>query len=136
MPDRLTYLALLIGWAAPVIALHWIVGAPELRARWKLLAVAILIPTAYLSLADAFAIGHGVWSISENLTIGWRIGSLVFEEAVFFFLTNVLVAQSIILFLSPTARRRAGRMARTIVRRSVPMSARCGPSESVDSPSA
>ena len=134
MSDRLTYLVLLIGWAAPVIALHWVVGAPELRAKWKLLTVATLIPTAYLSLADAFAIGHGVWSISEELTIGWRVGSLVFEEAVFFFLTNVLVAQSMILFLSPSARQRADRIARSAARRmGCRAGRRGGRSEPVDS---
>lgn len=107
MPERFTYLLLLLGWASPVIALHWLVGAPELRARRRLLAVAVLLPTVYLTLADALAIGAGVWSISDQLTLGWRAGSLVFEEALFFFLTNVLVAQSIILFLSPSARERA-----------------------------
>jgi lycopene cyclase domain-containing protein len=117
MPDRLTYLALLIGWAAPVIALHWLVGAPELRARLRLLAVAVLVPTAYLSLADSVAIGSGVWSISEELTLGWRAGSLVFEEAIFFFLTNVLVAQSIILFLSASTRARLQRLIRAGRRR-------------------
>ena len=117
MPERLTYLALLIGWAAPVIALHWLVGAPELRSRFRVLALGVLLPTVYLTLADAFAIGSGVWSISEELTIGLRVGSLVFEEALFFFLTNVLVAQSVILFLAPSARARAWRMARGLMRR-------------------
>jgi lycopene cyclase domain-containing protein len=117
MPDHLTYLALLIGWAAPVITLHWLVGAPELRARLRLLAVAVLVPTVYLSLADAIAIGSGVWSISEELTLGWRAGSLVFEEALFFFLTNVLVAQSIVLFLSASTRARVQRLMRAGWRR-------------------
>ncbi len=118
MPDALrqfTYLLLLLGWALPVIALHWAVGAPELRAHLRLLAVAILTPTVYLSLADAMAINAGIWSISEDLTLGWRIGTLVFEEAVFFFLTNVLVAQSIVLFLSPIARARAQHLARRML---------------------
>ncbi len=104
--ERFTYLALLLGWALPVIALHWLLGAPVLRARLPLLAVAVLVPTAYLSLVDATAIGAGVWAISEELTVGLRLGSLVFEEVVFFFLTNVMVAQSMVLFLSPTARSR------------------------------
>lgn len=117
MPEHLTYLALLFGWAAPVIALHWIVGAAELRARFGLLAIAVLLPTVYLALADAVAIGSGVWSISEELTVGWRAGSLVFEEVIFFFLTNVLVAQSIVLFLSPSARDRAAGRARVLLRR-------------------
>jgi len=105
--ERFTYLALLLGWALPVIGLHWLVGAPELRARLRLLAVAVLVPTVYLSLSDATAIGSGVWAISEELTVGLRLGGLVFEEVVFFFLTNVMVAQSVVLFLSPTVRARA-----------------------------
>ena len=120
MPDalrQLTYLLLLLGWALPVIALHWLMGAPELRAHLRLLAVAILTPTVYLSLADAMAIDAGIWSISEELTLGWRIGTLVFEEAVFFFLTNVLVAQSIVLFLSHTARARAHHLAHRMLHR-------------------
>ena len=116
--ERLTYLALLLGWALPVIGLHGLVGAPELRARWRLLLVAVFVPTVYLSAADAVAIGSGVWSISVELTVGWRLGSLVFEEAVFFLLTNVMVAQSVVLFLSPAARARAWRLARRISRRS------------------
>jgi lycopene cyclase domain-containing protein len=115
--EQFTYLALLLGWALPVIGLHWLVGAPELRRKLPLLAVAVLVPTVYLSLADAAAIGAGVWEISHDLTIGWRAGSLVFEEIVFFFLTNVMVAQSIVLLLSPSARKRAETIARRLVRR-------------------
>ena len=111
MAESLTYLLLLLAWALPVIALHWCVGAPELRAHARLLLVAVLVPTIYLSLADAVAIDAGIWSISEELTVGWQIGTLVFEEVVFFLLTNVLVAQSIILFLSPSARARAQHLA-------------------------
>jgi|SRR5215204_878274 len=112
MPDRFVYLALLLGWALPVIALHWLIGAAELRARWRLLVVAIVMPSLYLAIADSVAIGTGVWSISEELTIGWRVGGLVFEEVVFFLLTNILVAQSVILFLAPSARQRAARLVR------------------------
>lgn len=134
MLERYTYLALLIGWAAPVIALHWIIGAPELRVRLRLLAVAVIVPTVYLSLADAVAIGSGVWSISEELTVGVRVRSLVLEEVLFFFLTNVLVAQSIILFLSPSARERADRMMRTLLRRAPNSPTRCqGRPDAVDS---
>jgi lycopene cyclase domain-containing protein len=75
--EHLTYLVLLLGWALPVIGLHWLVGAPELRRQLPLLAVAVLAPTAYLSLADATAIGSGVWDISDELTLGWRVGGLV-----------------------------------------------------------
>jgi lycopene cyclase domain-containing protein len=110
--ERFTYLALLLGWALPVIALHWAVGARELRARWRVLLIAVVVTTVYLTAADATAIGVGIWSISEELSVGLRLGSVVFEEALFFLLTNVLVAQSIILFLAPSARTRAWRIAR------------------------
>jgi hypothetical protein len=90
----------------------------------------VLVPTVYLSLADAVAIGAGVWSISEELTVGWRVGSLVFEEALFFFLTNVLVAQSIVLFLSRSARDRADRIVRSLLRR--PARPRAQPEERPD----
>jgi lycopene cyclase domain-containing protein len=115
--ERFTYLALLVGWAGPVIALHWLVGAPELIRHRRLLAVAIAVPTVYLTTADAIAIGSGVWAISEELTIGLRAGSLVFEEAFFFFLTSVMVSQSTVLFLSASARERALRMARRLLGR-------------------
>lgn len=115
--EHLTYMALLLGWAVPVIGLHWLVGAPELRAHRAVLLPGILVPTLYLSLADTVAIGSGVWEISRDLTIGVRVGGLVFEEVVFFFLTNVMVAQSMILFLSPTARARAWGKGRALLRR-------------------
>jgi lycopene beta-cyclase len=130
MPESLTYLLLLLVWAAPVIALHWLVGARELFARFRLLAVAVLVPTVYLTLADAFAIGSGVWSISDTLTAGVRAGSLVLEEAIFFFLTNLLVAQSIILFLAPSARGRAARLVRRRGRPAAPPPAGHSPLES------
>lgn len=114
---HLLYLALLFGWALPVIGLHWLVGAPELKAhRWVLL-LGVLVPTAYLVLADTVAIGSGVWEISRTYTIGVRVGGLVLEEVIFFVLTNVMVAQSIILFLSPSARRRAWERGRSLLRR-------------------
>ena len=38
-------------------------------------------------------------SISEKYTIGLKVGSLPFEEAVFFFITNLMVSQGVILFV-------------------------------------
>lgn len=112
--QQFTYLVLLFVWAAPVIALHWLVGAPELRRNARILVPAIAIPTIYLTLADGVAIGSGVWEISHELTVGWRVGSVVFEEAIFFFLTNVMVAQSILLFLLPEPRMRVWRLVKRL----------------------
>lgn len=107
--ERFTYLLLLAVWAAPVIALHWIVGAPELRRSSRLLLVAIFIPTAYLAAADAIAITSGAWHLSDRLTLGIRWKGWVLEETLFFLLTNIMVAQSILLFLDPKPRERVWR---------------------------
>jgi len=115
--ERLTYLALLLGWALPVVALHWLVGARVLRRNARLLVVAVLVPAIYLSLADAVAIGSGVWQISAELTLGLRLGSLILEEAIFFLLTCVMVAQSVVLFLSAEARANGLRLLRRLLRR-------------------
>lgn len=112
--ERFTYLALLLVWALPVVALHWAVGAAELRRRARILAAAVLLPTLYLAFADAVAIGSGAWHISDRLTLGVRWRGLVFEEVLFFFLTNLMVAQSVILFLSPATRARALRLVRRV----------------------
>jgi 15-cis-phytoene synthase/lycopene beta-cyclase len=107
--EQYTYLALLLGWALPVIALHWLVGASELRGHARVLIPAIVLPTLYLATADAIAISAGAWHISDRLTVGLRWRGLVFEEALFFLLTNVMVAQTVVLFLVPQPRARVGR---------------------------
>jgi lycopene cyclase domain-containing protein len=107
--ERFTYLALLVVWALPVLGLHWLVGAPELRRHRRVLIPSIVIPTVYLAGADAIAISAGAWHISDTLTLGLRWHGLVFEEVLFFLLTNTMVAQSIVLFLAPEPRARIRR---------------------------
>src|SRR5437588_472349 len=96
--ERFTYLTLLAVWALPVVGLHWLVGARTLRRHWRVLVLAVGIPSAYLSAADGIAISAGAWHISDRLTLGLRWHGLVLEEALFFLLTNLMVAQSVILF--------------------------------------
>jgi lycopene cyclase domain-containing protein len=115
--ERFTYLLLLLGWALPVIALHWAAGAAELRRHGRLLAIAIAVPTLYLAAADAIAISNGAWHISDDLTVGLRWRGLVFEEALFFLLTNVMVAQSVVLFRSRETRARVAGWLRRVARR-------------------
>lgn len=97
--DRTLYAGLILAWAPPVLALQWAVGGSEFSSNKKLYALAIGIPTVYLWLADALAIHWGIWSISTDYTVGWKVGSLPVEEAVFFLMTNLLVVQGLWLFL-------------------------------------
>ena len=94
---HLTYLLMELAWALPVIAGQWMLGHRTLRARWRLLVIAVLIPTAYLSAADALAIRVGIWSLNPERTLGIWIGGLPLEEGVFFLLTNTMVIQGLLL---------------------------------------
>ena len=92
-----TYLIFLLGWALPVIALHWVAGGHILRAHRRLLLVATLTPTIYLTLADGIAIRLGIWSLHPGRLLGISIGDVPLEEALFFLLTNLMVVQTVTL---------------------------------------
>ncbi|MGI8549243.1 MAG: lycopene cyclase domain-containing protein [Dehalococcoidia bacterium] len=109
MSGHLTYLLLELGWSLPVLLLHWLLGGDLLWRLRRTLLTAVVPITAYLSAADAVAIHSGIWSINPARTLGLRIGSLVFEEVIFFFVTGLMVVQSLILFLDPSIRERSKR---------------------------
>ena len=105
-----TYLLFELAWAAPVVAIQWLAGPRSLSHHRRLLAAAIGAATLYLSLADAFAIANGIWTISPRRTLGLALGPLPAEEALFFLLTNVMVVQSVVLLRSDEPRRRIKRL--------------------------
>ena len=92
-----TYLGLIVAWAAPVLALQWVAGGHNLWRTRKLVMTAFIPPSLYLCVADAIAIKNEVWVISEATSTGVMIGVLPVEEAVFFFVTNLLVVQGTLL---------------------------------------
>jgi hypothetical protein len=96
--DATFYLGAILAWGAPVLALQWVVGWPYLWARRRLVAVAVGVPTLYLSAADRFAIAEGVWTLSERFTTGLTVAGLPIEEGAFFFLTTVFVVQALVLY--------------------------------------
>jgi|GEM_PF-2127357 len=98
-----TYLVFLLGWALPVIALHWAAGARILYAHRRLLLVATILPTVYLTVADGIAIRLGIWSLHPGRVLGISIGDVPLEEALFFLLTDLMVVQIVTLVVA-TAR--------------------------------
>jgi putative membrane protein len=104
---RGTYLGLITAWALPVLALQWGFGGDLLIRRWRLVAVAVALPTGWLWVADRIAIGQGIWWISESLTTGLRPLGLPVEEALFFLVTNLLVVFGLTMALDPEAATRA-----------------------------
>jgi lycopene cyclase domain-containing protein len=96
--DATFYLGAILAWAAPVLALQWAVGAPQLWARRRLVALGTLVPTTYLCVADRIAIEYGIWVLSERYTTGLTVAGLPVEEATFFLVTNLFVVQGLVLY--------------------------------------
>lgn len=102
-----TYLALELVWALPPILLQLAFGADILWQRRRLVGLAILSTTVYLSAADWIAIGSGTWTIDPEQSLNIFLGGhLPVEEAVFFLLTNTLVVFGLTLALAAESRAR------------------------------
>ena len=91
------YLGLILAWAGPVLAAMWWIAGEALWANRRALAWAIGVPTLWLWVADTLAIRWGIWTITDATRTGIEPFGLPIEEAVFFLLTNVLVAQGLLL---------------------------------------
>jgi lycopene beta-cyclase len=118
-PPSLTYGRAIVVWFGPPLLLQSAVGAETLRARRLLRLIAIGIPTLLLWCADRFAIGQETWIINPRLTVSFRPFGLPIEEAVFFFLTNLLIVDSLILGTDPRVRARLnlrGQLGRAAIR--------------------
>ncbi len=102
--EKGTYLGLIIAWACPVIAALAFFSGPALAARWRTVVWTIAVPTLYLWIADRFAIGDGIWHIEDATSLDIDPLGLPIEEAVFFLVTNVLVAFGLVTFLFGTGR--------------------------------
>ncbi len=110
-----TYMALILVWALPPIALQLAFGADILWRYRRLVLTAVAVPSLFLSVADALAIRLGVWTISPAQTLGLHLpGGLPMEEALFFLVTNILVAFGITLALAEESRRRLPRFGRRV----------------------
>lgn len=94
-----TYLSLILIWAPPILAGMWLYDGETLWAYRKTLLITTALPTLYLWIADAVAIRVGIWTISQEYTLGVSPFGLPIEEASFFLFTNLLVVKGILLLL-------------------------------------
>ena len=91
------YLGLIMAWAFPVLAgMGWL-GGHLIWARRRLVAWAVVPVTLYLWVADRIAIGLGIWDITDATRTGWELLGLPVEEALFFLVTTLLVAQGLVM---------------------------------------
>lgn len=95
---RLNY-ALHLVWFLPVIYAQWVIAPPIFAAHAGLLGWVTAAFGIYYTLADLVAVRAGLWFFDRKQITGWRLGPLPWEEAAFFFLTSLLVAQSFLLLL-------------------------------------
>lgn len=91
------YLGLIVAWAFPVLSGMWWLGGHLIWERRRLIAWAVLPVTLYLWVADRIAIGIGIWDITDATRTGWEIVGLPVEEALFFLVTNLMVAQGLVM---------------------------------------
>lgn len=109
---HVTYLALELVWAGPIVVVQWLLGLDVLLRRWKVWVPAILLPTLYLTFADSFALRSHTWTINPDLSLNILLPlGVPLEELLFFLLTNALVVQGLILIVSPVP---GGRIQRII----------------------
>ncbi len=95
---KFSYLILLLAWALPIIIVQWMVAGRALWRERRRLAAGVALCSAYLALADHFAIARGIWQIPPAGILGLRFGGhLPLEEALFFFLTVVMSAQGFVM---------------------------------------
>jgi lycopene cyclase domain-containing protein len=82
------------------VALQWIVAGPMLRAYAFHVWVPTLTIGTYLCLADWYAIRQGIWFFDPKQITGMKIGGIMpWEEAVFFYITSLLVSQTFLILL-------------------------------------
>ena len=101
-----TYLTLILSWALIPVFIQTAFGADILLAYWRSLLLIICIPTLYLWLVDAVALAGGIWTIDPAQTMGLNLGAIPIEEMLFFLMTNIIIAFSMMLLCSPVGRAR------------------------------
>lgn len=96
--DAWLYLGGLLAWVGPVVALQWAVGGGYLVRRPRAWIEAAVVPTSYLWVIDRWAIGRGLWIISDQYTTGIAPFGLPIEEILFFLSAGVMTVTGLVLF--------------------------------------
>ncbi|TQQ82688.1 lycopene cyclase domain-containing protein [Halonotius terrestris] len=92
------YIGGLLAWVGPVVALQWAVGGGYLVRKPRAWIEASLVPTVYLWIIDRWAIGRGLWILSDRYTTGVAPFGLPIEEILFFLSAGVMTVTGLVLF--------------------------------------
>ncbi|KJZ76523.1 hypothetical protein HIM_04252 [Hirsutella minnesotensis 3608] len=96
--SKYTYLGLILIWVCPFMMLLWAMSYQFLLAMpRRVILCAIAIPTAYLCMVDNLALQRGTWVIENETKVNVQVlGSLEVEEALFFFVTNMMIVVGLV----------------------------------------
>lgn len=98
---QVTYMSLILAWALIPIMIQTFFGADILLRHWRVVLLAIVTSTIYLSATDAIAILEGTWTIEPTQSLPILIGGVLpIEEFTFFLIVNILVVLGLTLVLS------------------------------------
>lgn len=93
------YLKLILFWALPIIFLQWSLCWKALMNYKTTLFTSVAGLSLYFWVADSIAIQEKIWTFPPNTISGIELfNELPLEEALFFLVTNIMVAQGYILF--------------------------------------
>lgn len=96
--DSWLYLASILVWAGPVLAIQWAFGWTYLVYIRRAVVAAVAVPTLYFWVADWTAISLGLWTIADTYSTGLAPFGFPVEEATFFVVTNLFVVQGYVLY--------------------------------------
>ncbi len=97
---RFHYAFHLLYWFLPVLFFQWALAWPLFLGHAPMILLATLLLGMYLCAADMVAIRNGIWFFDPHQLTGHKLFRVLpWEEAVFFFLTTLIVAQSYLMFL-------------------------------------
>lgn len=91
------YLSLILLWSFLPVCLQWSFGFNAILNNIRNIFYPFICITAYYCIIDGYAISQGIWTISTETSLGINIINLPIEEAIFFFFTNLFIAQAVIL---------------------------------------
>ena len=93
------YFIHLTAWMGPLLALQWAIGWKIFRRNLRAVFVPALVGGTFFSGIDQAAVRSGLWKFDPEQILGWHLGLLPVEEVLFFFVTSLLVTQSLLLLL-------------------------------------
>lgn len=99
MKEQTNYLFHVLVWMLPIVALQWLLAWRTFRRNLRAVFIPPLLIGLYYTLADSIAVAEGIWFFDPEQILGIFIGPLPIEEIIFFFLTALLVAQSLVMLL-------------------------------------